>query len=81
MDDKESLAINIVDYLSYHKSRISGLVFLCCNKTQVLGIPQSFDLIVHVRWFLRRSHYKAPVTAVHLDNSDLKVGLGYPTRA
>jgi len=80
-EDKGSHAISIGDCLSCHVSSISGLVLLCCNKTQVLGIPQCFDLRVHVRWFLGRSRYKAMVTAVHLDSSDLKVGLGNPTTA
>jgi hypothetical protein len=80
-EDKASLAINIGDGLSCHMSSTGGLVLLCCNKTQVLGIPQCFDLRVHVRWFLRRSRYKALVTAVYLDSSDLKVGLGNPTAA
>jgi hypothetical protein len=79
-EDKGSLAINIGDCLSCHMSSIGGLVLLCCNKTQVLGIPQCFDLRVYVRWLLR-SHYKAPVTAVHSDRSDLKVGLGNLTTA
>jgi len=52
MEEKRSLATNIGDCLSSHMSSIGGLVLLCCNKTQVLGIPQCFDLRVHVRWFL-----------------------------
>jgi hypothetical protein len=81
VEDKKSLAINIGDCLNCHMSSIGELVLLCCNKTQVLCIPQCFDLRVHVIWFLRRPHYKAPVTAVHLDSSDLNVGLSNPTTA